>query len=194
VLAVAGGEAVCVVDVAPGSGLAWGHDGLSLLFVRDGGLWSVGYDPDSQQAGDPHDLGVRAGSTFDLSPDGDRIVTVEGDQLAVRPIAGGDGVRITVPGTPSDPVWSPDGSRIAYASQFQIFTAPVGNGPIRQLTKAGTVNGEPAWTAEGDWVVFRSNRSGGGDLYAVHGVSSNGEEQGLAQVTDTREREQSPGF
>ena len=46
---------------------------------------------------------------------------------------------------------------------------PADGGAVRQLTAPGTVNGEPAWTGDGDWVVFRSNRSGNGDLYAVKG-------------------------
>jgi hypothetical protein len=42
--------------------------------------------------------------------------------------------------------------------------------------------------------VFRSNRSGAGDLYCVKGGSSDGNEDGLAQITATDQREVSPGF
>jgi Tol biopolymer transport system component len=56
------------------------------------------------------------------------------------------------------------------------------------------VNGEPAWTGSGDWVIFRSNRSGAGDLYTVKGSSSAGAENGLAQVTLSDEREITPSF
>jgi Tol biopolymer transport system component len=62
------------------------------------------------------------------------------------------------------------------------------------VTAPGTVNGEAAWTGEGDWLVFRSNRTGSGDLYAVRGGAAGGDESGLAQVTSTPERETSASF
>jgi TolB protein len=112
----------------------------------------------------------------------------------VRPVDGQPGATIDVPGPAEDPSWSPDGTRVVYTTSYQLYVAPVNGGPVRQLTANGTVNGDPAWTGEGDWVVFRSNRSGGGDLYAVKGSSSAGSETGLAQVTSTNERETTPAF
>ncbi|MEA3077395.1 MAG: Dipeptidyl peptidase N-terminal region, partial [Actinomycetota bacterium] len=131
---------------------------------------------------------------FALSPDGTRIVVADGRKLLVRPVDGQPGLTVDVPGPAEDPSWSPDGTRVVYTSNYQIYVAPVGGGPVRQLTANGTVNGDATWTGEGDWVVFRSNRSGGGDLYAVKGSSSAGSETGLAQVTSTNERETTPAF
>jgi hypothetical protein len=71
-----------------------------------------------------------------------------------------------------------------------VFGAPREDGAIRQLTRPGTVNGEPC--AAGGWVVFRSNRSGGGDLYAVRADADNGRETGLAWITRTGERDTHP--
>jgi dipeptidyl aminopeptidase/acylaminoacyl peptidase len=195
VIAATGGESVCVADTTSNAAVAWGRDGNSLVFSRGGGLFSISYDTTTQTAGTEVDLGVAApDGQFGLSPDGSRVVVVDGRRLAVRPVDGSAGLTIDVSSPPLDPSFSPDGGRIVYAANLQIFTVPANGGTVRQLTSAGSVNGEPAWTGDGDWVVFRSNRSGSGDLYAVKGGGGNGEEQGLAQVTNTVEREVMPSF
>lgn len=195
VISATGGESVCVADTTSNAAVAWGRDGNTLVFSRGGALFSIPYDTTTQSAGPEVDLGVNAPEgQFGLSPDGGRVVVAEGRRLAVRPLDGSSGVTLDVSATPLDPSFSPDGGRIVYAANLQIFTVPANGGTVRQLTRPGTVNGEPAWTGEGDWVAFRSNRSGNGDLYAVRGDSGSGEEKGLAQVTNTVEREVMPSF
>ncbi|MBW3556378.1 MAG: DPP IV N-terminal domain-containing protein [Actinobacteria bacterium] len=189
-----GGEAVCLADASAASAVAWAPGGAALYFTRAGRLYEVPYDVTTEVAGEERDLAVEVPSGhFSLSPAGNRIVFAHTGALTIRPLDGSAGLQIDVPGQPEDPAWSPDGSRIVYASNFQIYTAPAGSGPVRQLTANGTVNGEPSWCAEGDWVIFRSNRSGVGDLYVVKG-SPRGVEVGLAQVTNSPEREVSPAF
>jgi Tol biopolymer transport system component len=119
----------------------------------------------------------------------------EGRRLVIRPLDGSAVTTIDLPHVAQDPTFSPDGARIAYTADYQVHTvATSGTGPIRQATATRTVNGEAAWAGAGDWIVFRSNRSGAGDLYAVRGSASGGDEAGLAQVTATPEREVTPGF
>jgi Tol biopolymer transport system component len=190
-----GGETTCVADTGSDAAVAWAPDGQSLLFSRGGHLVTVPYDPASGTAGPETDRDVDVpGGFFALAPGGDRIAVSDGNRLFVRPIDGSPGTSIATPHAPQDPVFSPDGSRLAYTAEFQIYTVSVDGGAVRQVTSPGTVNGDPAWTGNGDWIVFRSNRSGSGDLYAVKGTSTGGDETGLAQVTSAGDREVSPSF
>lgn len=195
VVRASGSEAVCVADTTADAAVAWSPDGASLHFSRGGSLFTVDYDPTSQFVGPEIDTGVAVpGGAFALSPDGRRVAVSEGRRLLLRAIDGSGGTSIDVPRPASDVSFSPDGQRVLYTSEYQLHVVGVGGGAVRQLTRPGTVNGEGTWTGVGDWVVFRSNRSGTGDLYAVKGGSSGGDETGLAQVTTTTEREVTPSF
>ena len=190
-----GGDPVCVADTTSNAAVAWSADGKALFFSRNNALYSVPYEVDTHTAGAEVDRGIAVpNGNFGISPDRTRIVVADGRRLAVRQLDGSAGVTIDVGSSPQDPSFSPDGTRIVYAANVHLFTVPAGGGTVRQLTAPGTVNGEPTWTGEGDWIVFRSNRSGNGDLYAVQGSGGSGEEQGLAQVTFADEREVTPGF
>ena len=195
VIPSAGGTPVCVADATSNAAVAWSADGQSLFFSRANTLFSVPYDVSTQTAGPEVDRGIAVpNGNFGMSPDRSRIVVADGRRLAVRPVDGSAGVTIDVGSAVQDPSFSPDGTRIVYVANLHVFTVPAAGGTVRQLTSPGTVNGEPTWTGDGDWIVFRSNRSGNGDLYAVKGGGGSGEEQGLAQVTVTEEREVTPGF
>jgi hypothetical protein len=196
VIAVAGGEAVCLQsETTSDAAVAWSPDGTTLHFSRGGTLFSVPYEVATQTAGTEVDTGVAVpGGAFALSPDGSRIAVAEGRRLVLRPLDGSPGSSIELPLPGSEVGWSPDGTRLVYTANYHVYTVAVGGGAVRQLTVPGTVNGEPAWTGAGDWVVFRSNRSGTGDLYAVKGSAGGGDEAGLAQVTDSSEREVTPSF
>ena len=190
-----GGDPVCLADTTSNAAVAWSADGQGLFFSRNDNLFSVPYDVATHTVGPEVDRGIAVpNGNFGMSPDRSRIVVADGRRLAVRHLDGSAGVTIDVGAAPQDPSFSPDGGRIVYASNLHVFTVPAGGGTVRQLTKPGTVNGEPAWTGDGDWIVFRSNRSGNGDLYAVKGGGGSGEELGLAQVTFGDEREITPAF
>lgn len=190
VVASSGGEATCMADTSADAAVAWSPDGAALYFSRRGTLFSLPYDAASQTAGPEVDLGVAVpGGHFALSPDGTRVVVAEGSRLVLRNVDGSSTVTVEVTQPAQDPAFSPDGNRLVFTSAFQIFTAPSAGGKVRQLTAPTAVNGEAAWTGEGDWIVFRSNRSGLGDLYCVRADSSGGAEDGLAQITATGERE-----
>jgi hypothetical protein len=191
VIAAGGGDAACGPAVGTASSVGWRPDGRSLVVSRDGGLYEVAFDPTTSVLGDARDLSVDVPSgRFSLSPEGERVVFSDGRRITVRPLSGGDGLVVRVPGSPDDPRWSQDGARILYTSDYQIYSAPVGDGPVRQLTGRGSVNGDA--TSAGTWVVFRSNRTGQGDLYAVRADAKDGDEAGIARITSTAERDVEP--
>lgn len=190
VIPVEGGDASCGPVVDSASSVGWRADGRSVVTSRDGRLRDVDYDPATSKLGNETDLAVEVPGHFSLSPDGERVVFSDGRRIVVRPLAGGEGLSVRVPGAPHDPRWSQDGARIVYVSDYQIYSAPVGDGPVRRLTGPGSVNGDPS--VAGAWVVFRSNRSGSGDLYAVRADAKEGNEAGIARITATPERDVEP--
>jgi len=73
-------------------------------------------------------------------------------------------------GAQIDPTLSPDGRFVAYASDvsgnFDLWMQPIGGGEPVQLTSDPAHEWEPAWSPDGQQVLFRSERDGGG-LYLL---------------------------
>ncbi|MDA1192957.1 MAG: hypothetical protein O3A46_14885, partial [Candidatus Poribacteria bacterium] len=77
------------------------------------------------------------------------------------------------PDANADPAWSPDGNRLAFASDrdgnFEIYViqnlAAVMNGEppvINQITRSAVSNRDPAWSPDGQFLVFATERGGVG--------------------------------
>lgn len=62
---------------------------------------------------------------------------------------------------------SPDGQTIAFAWQGDIFTVSVNGGEAKQLTSHPAYESYPLWTADGQEVIFSSEREGTADLWVV---------------------------
>jgi Tol biopolymer transport system component len=94
------------------------------------------------------------------------------------------------------PTWCPDGVRIAFVtarggsdeiavvgltSADNLFTA----GPVTLLTQksapAGFIDFDPAWSPDGQQIVFSSTRTGGRDIYRMS--AQQGEDGGLTRLT-----------
>ncbi len=135
--------------------------------------------------------GLEAEPSF--SPDGNYVAYTSNDQgsldVVVMPIGGGPVRRLAA--TPADeaqPAWSPDGTQIAFTSardrggrlsavnglsalspfvQGQggdVFLAPAAGGPAVKLVERASY---PAWSPDGQALVFQSDRSGHWDIWTV---------------------------
>jgi Tol biopolymer transport system component len=79
-------------------------------------------------------------------------------------------------GLQAEPTWSMDGKLIAYSSnklgKFDIWVQPVGEGDAVQVTRSRGHNWQPDLSPDGQRIVFRSEREGGG-LYVVPVLGGN---------------------
>jgi len=172
-----------VADRSGGSGLSWTPDGKSLVFdeFEIDGLFSRRSDLRivDVETGRVRKLtkGLRARDP-DVSPDGKTIVFVRrmGDrsELHTLPIAGGEPTLLTrsTPGTEwSGPRWRPQGdvivaSRLLPGGLLDLVLVDPRTGDVTAITDDRAKDVEPAWTPDGEHIVFRSDRDGVSNLYA----------------------------
>ena len=114
----------------------------------------------------------------DVSPDGRTVVAVANDHGALALVLYDldTGVaRTLADARPGDgfgaPRFSPDGRTIA-ATRFadgavDVVLVDAVTGQVRALTYDDALDGGPAWSPDGRWVLFWSDRSGVPNLYAV---------------------------
>jgi len=120
------------------------------------------------------------------SPDGQRIafagnIGITG--LWIVGADGGDSTRLEVPLQTTSPSWSPDGSRLAVsvgnsifvfgmayfanAGPSAIWVVPAdGSAPV-QITDGRSLDVSPAWSPDGRFLYFVSDRGGSRDVYRL---------------------------
>ncbi len=75
------------------------------------------------------------------------------------------------------PSISPDGTRVAYtiretnwdenAYETEIWLGDAATGQSRQVTNAAKSSSQPAWSADGKWLAFVSDRDGKRQIYRI---------------------------
>ncbi|HEU4699218.1 MAG TPA: protein kinase, partial [Gemmatimonadales bacterium] len=190
---VAGGRAIPLTDdsTAVETGPQWSADGTRVLFLARGGVFSA---PAGGGTARP-ELPAPRGSPVTWAgwaPDGARLAYVVADSLFLRDTAG-TSRRLATFLEPALCAWSPNGALIACASGNATFTTPgvrfgnlspgwivvcrVDDGSLATVTDRHSLNHSPAWSPDGRWLYYVSNRLGPRDIFAQR-ITPRGEATG----------------
>jgi len=187
------------------AGLAWLPDASAILLATSGEEGQALLAVPSSGPASPSRRRAFPGGPFDVSPDGRQVVAVRarpgrGNDLLVADLAGGE-PRLLREGTPElsyeRPRWSPDGERIAvvvhhqgFATTRDIAVVEIASGKMMKLTGDGlrsrADNTDPAWSPDGEWIVYSSRRSGMRSLWCV--PAAGGKSYPLSQGTTRHQR------
>jgi hypothetical protein len=114
-----------------------------------------------------------------LAPDGRRVAFSHNEasqsSLAITETVPGAAVQVVWRGQPRDqvyqPAWSPDGTRIAFSAWRRgglrdILIVELASGAITEVTRDRAIDQAPAWSRDGRYLYFDSDRTGIANIYA----------------------------
>ena len=164
-----------------------------LGFHRDGAFYVQGFDVETLTLTTPPVLvleevydSVGSGTSYVSISDNGTLLYVPGDGAGARDFelswAGLDGelTRIAGPGALFHPRFSPDGTRIAYTSGLgvnsDVWIHEVATGQDTRLTLDSRARDRTtAWSPDGRWIAFSSNRGGGAMNLYIKPADGSGE-------------------
>jgi len=77
---------------------------------------------------------------------------------------------------------SPSGKRVLFEARGEIFSVPAENGVVRNLTESqGVAERYPAWSPDGKWIAYFSDRSGEYEL-TLRSADGTGEEKQITEL------------
>lgn len=111
-----------------------------------------------------------------ISPDGREIAFVSAGDIWTVPATGGAArLLVSHEADESRPLYSPDGTRLAFVStrtgNGDVYVLTLATGELRRITFDDLPEQLDAWSHDGKWLYFSSNRddiSGMADEYRVH--------------------------
>ena len=163
----------------------WSRDGKSLIFDRDGKLWTV-----SAEGGAPAPVNVGAATrctgSHGLSPDGKWLAIScsmpdkPETRVYIVPAVGGEPRLLTENPASYFHSWSPDGKTIAFTRPSHgagnIYAISVEGGQERALTTGTGISDEPDFSADGKSIYFNTDRSGSMQIWRMQPDGGNPEQ------------------
>ncbi|MGH9562105.1 MAG: TolB family protein, partial [Terracidiphilus sp.] len=157
----------------------WSRDGKSLVFDRDGRLWSVPSDP--LAGGEPNPINLRGATdctgSHGFSPDGKWLAITcttpdhPGRRVYVVPSSGGAPRMVTANPNSYFHSWSPDGKTILFtrpaSGSLNIYAIPAEGSEEKALTTGTGTSDDPDYSADGKYIYFNSDRAGGMQIFRM---------------------------
>jgi TolB protein len=154
----------------------WSRDGKTLIFNRDGRLWTMpvaGGEPSAIDIGDATDCTGSHG----LSPDGKWLAMTcatqshPGRRIFIASSAGGAPRMVTANPNSYFHSWSPDGKTILFTrpanGSLNIYAIPADGGDEKALTAETGTSDDPDYSADGQYIYFNSDRAGGMQIFRM---------------------------